>query len=182
MKVLCEKIVYTPEFAGCVDLITGIDDFKTEIDYNEEFHVYRLNGKILPSVTQLLDDETYVNVDKDILEYAQTKGTIVHKEIENWFKGQKEGFTREFDDFQRLYHENIKLFSEVAVFDHKTYNTNVKAKREKCYKQLTKYCEAIKYLTGKEITNKYMIWLPHDKEGKIFDLEKEFGKDEKKNK
>ena len=177
MKVLCEKIVYTNEYAGQVDLITEIDDFETEIEYNDEFHCYRLNGKIIPSVTQLLDDGKYAKVDKSILKYAQDRGTIIHGEIENWWKEQKEGFTGEFYEFLRLYEENKELFSQVAIFDYKTYNTNVKEKREKCYKQIKMYAEAIKNLTGIEIKNYYMIWLPFNKTGKIFDLRKEFEKD-----
>lgn len=179
MKFLCEKIVYTDEFAGCVDLITGLDDFESDIEYNEDFHTYRLNGKIIPSVTQLLDDGVYEKVDKDILRYAQDKGTIVHEEIENWWKHQKEGFTSEFYEFLRLYKENKELFKEEAIFDYKTYNTNVKSKREKCYKQEKKYAEGIKYLTGKDIKKFYMIWLPHDKEGKVFDLKGEFENESK---
>ena len=179
--MLTEKIVNTNEYAGTVDLITGIDDFDSQVEYIEDFHNYKLNGKIIPSVTQLLDDGVYLDVDKDILEYAREKGNLVHKEIENYLRHSEMGFTAEFYEFLRLYKESEELFSTRAIFDYKTYNTNLKKNREKCYKQIKMYDEAIKYLTGENVDNYYMIWLPHDKEGKIFDLKEEFenGKDSK---
>ena len=178
--MLTEKIVNTNEYAGTVDLITGINDFNSQVEYIEDFHTYKLNGKIIPSVTQLLDDGEYIGVNKDILEYARDKGNIVHKEIEEYLNNKKEGFTSEFYEFLRLYDENKEMFSTKAIFDYKTYNTNLKKNREKCYKQVQMYDEAIKYLTGEGVDHYYMIWLPHDKEGKIFDLKEEFENDKSK--
>ena len=172
--MLTEKIVNNEEYAGTVDLITGIEDFDSQVEYIEEFHTYKLNGKIIPSVTQLLDDGAYVGIDKKILDYARDKGNIVHKEIETYLKTQEEGFTAEFYDFLRLYTENKELFSTRAIFDYKTYNTNLKKNREKCYKQIQMYDNCLEYLTGKRVDHYYMIWLPHNKEGKIFDLKEEF--------
>jgi hypothetical protein len=172
--MLTEKIVNTNEYAGTVDLITGIDDFDSQVEYIEDFHTYKLNGKIIPSVTQLLDDGVYLDVDKDILEYAREKGTLVHKEIENYLKHSEMGFTAEFYEFLRLYKENEEKFSTRAIFDYKTYNTNLKKNREKCYKQIQMYDKALEYLTGKGVDDYFMIWLPHNKEGKIFNLKEEF--------
>ena len=176
MKILSEKIINTDTYAGTVDIITGIDDFKAQVEFNEEWHTYTLDGKILPSVTQMLDDGTYDNIDKDVLKYAQDKGTIVHKEIEEYLKNGKIGFTKEFYTFLDLYNENKELFEQEAIWDIKTYATATPQNREKCYKQETLYAGGIKYLTGHEIHNKYMIHLPHDKKGKIIDLRKEFEK------
>jgi hypothetical protein len=172
--MLTEKIVNTNEYAGCVDLITGVEDFKSQVEYIEDFHCYKLNGKIIPSVTQLLDDGGYENVSKEILEYAREKGSIVHKEIETYLKTSEMGFTAEFYEFLTLYTQNQELFSTKAIFDYKTYNTNLKKNREKCYKQIKMYDKAIEYLTGKGVDNYFMVWLPHNKEGKIFDLREEF--------
>jgi len=172
--MLTEKIVNTNEYAGTVDLITGVEDFKSEVEYIEDFHTYKLNGKIIPSVTQLLDDGGYEGIDKEILKYAQDKGTIVHKEIETYLKTSETGFTSEFYEFLRLYKENQELFSKRAIFDYKTYNTNLKKNREKCYKQIQMYDKALEYLTGKGVDDYFMIWLPHNKEGKIFNLKEEF--------
>lgn len=176
MKILTEKIVNTDTYAGTVDLITGIDDFESQVEYIEEWHTYKLNGKIIPSATQLLDDGSYVEIEPAILKYAQDKGTLVHKEIETYLKTRETGFTSEFYEFLILYRQNHKLFENKAIFDYKTYNQNLTKNREKCYKQIKLYAEAIKYLTGEEIEHYYMIWLPHNKKGKIFDLREEFEK------
>lgn len=174
MKILSEKIVNTKEFAGCVDIITGIDDFKAEVKFDEEWHTYSLKKKILPSVTRLLEDETYDKVDKEVLRYAQERGSIIHKEIEDYLKRQEMGFTSEFYTFLDLFIENKELFENKAIFDIKTYAVATPKNREKCYKQIKMYAEGIKYLTGEDIEGYYMIHLPHDKKGKIIDLKEEF--------
>lgn len=172
--MLIEKLINTDKYGGTADLITGVEDFNSQVEYIEEFHCYKLDGKIIPSVTQLLDDGGYEGIDKDILKYAQDKGTIVHKEIETYLKTSETGFTSEFYEFLRLYKENQELFSKRAIFDYKTYNTNLKKNREKCYKQIQMYDKALEYLTGKGVDEYFMIWLPHNKEGKIFNLKEEF--------
>ena len=174
MKLLCEKMVYTSEYAGTVDLITGIDDFKTEITFDEEWHTYKYKGKSLPSVTQLLDDGSYQNIDKDILQYAQDKGTLVHKEIQQWLESEKEGITEEFDEFVVLFTENKEKFLEKAIFDFKTYSTATPKNRKKCYEQIRMYAKAVEELTGEMIENYYLVHLPHGKRGRIYDLRKEF--------
>jgi hypothetical protein len=172
--MLTEKIVNTPEYAGTVDLITGVEDFKSEVEYIEDFHTYKLNGEIIPSVTQLLSDGSYEGINKELLEYAQFRGSLVHKEIETYLKTSEKGFTSEFYEFLTLYTRNKELFSTRAIFDYKTYNTNLKKNREKCYKQIQMYDKALEHLTGRRVDHYYMIWLPHNKEGKIFDLKEEF--------
>lgn len=172
--MLCEKVVYTDKFAGTVDLITGIDDFKVDIEFDSEWHVYRYNGKLLPSVTSLLDNGEYKNVDKKILEYSQKRGHLIHKEIQEYLEGGFKGITGEFYEFLRLYTQESELFEKRAIFDFKTYNAISPQKREKCYKQIKMYAEGVKYLTGIDIEYYYMVHLPHNKKGKIYDLRKEF--------
>lgn len=169
--VLSEKIVNTEEYAGTVDIITGIDNFESTCTYNEEFHTYRLNGKIIPSVTRLLDDGTYINIDPKILESAQMRGTLIHKEIEQWLKGGINGYTDEFYEFLDIYTNNEQLFENKAIFDIKTYASASPKNREKCLKQEKMYAEAIKYLTGEDIEHFYMIHLPRGKKGKLIELE-----------
>lgn len=175
-KILSEKIVHTDKYAGCIDILTGIDDFKSEVEFDEEWHSYSLNGEILPSVTQLLDDGEYNNkeINPYVLQYACDKGTIVHKEIEEYLKDQKEGFTKELYDFIDIYTNNIEKFKEKAIFDIKTYSSNTKAKREKCYKQTKMYADAVEYMTKEHIDNLYEIWLPKNQQGKLIDLKEEF--------
>ena len=172
--ILSEKIVNTDTFGGTVDIITGIEDFEPTCTYNEEWHTYRFNGIIIPSVTQLLDDGTYKGVSEEILESARLRGTLIHKEIENYLKHQIKGYTDEATKFVEYYQENKEKFEEKAIWDIKTYTTATKKNREKCYKQIKKYAKAIEYLTGIKITKKYLIHLPKNKGIKIYDLEEEF--------
>lgn len=169
--LLSEKIVNTEEFAGTVDIIAGIDDFKSTCTYNEEFHTYRLGDKIIPSVTRLLDDGTYINIEPKILESAQMRGTLIHKEIEDYLKHQIKGYTDEFYEFLDIYTNNKEKFEEKAIFDIKTYSQASPKNREKCLKQEKMYAEAIKYLTGEDIEHFYMIHLPRGKKGKLIELE-----------
>ena len=169
--VLSEKIVNTEEFGGTVDIITGIDDFEPTCTYNEEFHTYRIGDKIIPSVTRLLDDGTYANIDPKILESAQMRGTLIHKEIEQWLKSGINGYTDEFYEFIDIYTNNEQLFENKAIFDIKTYASASPKNREKCLKQEKMYAEAIKYLTGEDIEHFYMIHLPRGKKGKLIELE-----------
>ena len=172
--LLSEKIVNTDKFGGTVDIITGIEDFESTCTYSEEWHTYRFNGEIIPSVTQLLDDGTYVGVPEDVLEHARLRGTLIHKEIEDYLKHQIKGFTDEFYEFLDIYTTESEKFKEKAIFDIKTFATATKKNKEKCLQQEKMYAEAIEYLTGEKIEHFYMIHLPSGKKGKIIDLGKEF--------
>lgn len=174
--ILSEKKVYNYNdgiwYAGCIDILTGFDDFYTpRLTYNDEFHTYKVDGNIVPSVTQLLDTGEYNDVPESLLEYARQKGTLVHKEIEEYLKEGKLGFTQEFEEFKRLFVENRKLFDTRAVFDIKTYSSNTKDKKEKCYKQEIMYGKGVEHLTGIIPEHHYEIWLPHNKSGRIIDLD-----------
>lgn len=169
--ILSEKMVHTKEYAGCVDIITGIEDFDTpELTFDEEWHTYRVNGKIIPSVTRLLDDGSYTNVDPEILKRACERGTLIHKEIETYLKNDLKGFTDEFYEFLNIYTTEHKKFEEKAIFDVKTYAVASKKNKEKCLKQEKMYAEAIEYLTGEKIDKFYMIHLPKNKKGKLIEL------------
>ena len=169
--MLSEKQVHTDKYAGCVDLITGIEDFDTpDLTYNQEFHTYRYKGKIIPSVTQLLDDGTYKDIPEEILEHARVRGILIHKEIEDYLKHQIKGYTDEFYEFLNIYTNEQEKFLDKAIFDIKTYaNANTKNK-EKCLKQEKMYADAIEYLTGEKIEKFYMIHLPKGKKGKLIEL------------
>lgn len=169
--VLSEKMVNTDKFGGTVDIITGIDDFESTCTYNEDWHTYRFNGEIIPSVTQLLDDGTYIGVPEDVLEYARLRGTLIHKEIEDYLKHQIKGFTDEFYEFLDIYTTESEKFEEKAIFDIKTFATATKKNKEKCLQQEKMYAEAIEYLTGEKIEKFYMIHLPKGKKGKLINLE-----------
>lgn len=168
--ILSEKIVNTDKFGGIVDIITGIEDFEATCTFDEEWHTFKLDGKILPSVTRLLDDGSYDNVDPEILKRACERGTLIHKEIETYLKSNIKGYTDEFYEFLNIYTTEHKKFEEEAIFDVKTYANASKKNKEKCLKQEKMYAEAIEYLTGKKINKFYMIHLPKNKKGKLIEL------------
>ena len=169
--ILSEQIVNTSEYAGTIDILTGVDEITPQVEYNDEWHTYKLNGKFIPSVTQLLDTGEYTNVPEDFLEYSRQKGTLIHKEIEEYLKEGKKGFTQEFEEFVRLFTKYYYLFNQIAIFDMKTYSTNSKEKKEKCFKQETMYGNGVEYLTSVLPEHHYEIWLPHNKSGRIIDLD-----------
>lgn len=168
--ILSEKIVNTDKFGGTVDLISGIEDFKSTCTYDDEWHTYRLNDKIIPSVTRLLEDDSYNNVNEEILVQAQKRGTLIHKEIEDYLKHNINGYTDEFWEFIDIYNQNEEIFKNKGIYDIKTYSVASKKNKEKCLKQLEMYSEAIEYLTGIKIDDLYMIHLPKNKKGKLIKL------------
>jgi len=58
------------------------------LEFDEGPHVYRWNGKIVPSVTQVLKPLTdYSMVDADKLERARQEGVAIHKTVELYETG-----------------------------------------------------------------------------------------------
>lgn len=171
MKILSEQMINTCNYAGTIDILTGVDSFTPQVVFEEDTHTYYLKDKELPSVTQLLDTGEYIDVPESVLEYARQKGTLVHKEIEEYLKYGTLGFTQEFEEFERLFNENKSLFSQIAIFDIKTYSSNTKDKKEKCYNQTCMYGKGVEYLTSVLPEHHYEIWLPHNKSGRIIDLD-----------
>lgn len=56
-----------------------------ELTFDPEGHVYRYNGRVVPSVTQVLSvlsANDYAYVDGDVLEEARRRGTHVHEMID----------------------------------------------------------------------------------------------------
>lgn len=90
--------------------------------FNEELHKYCIDGKEIPSVTQILQRQgispDYHFVKKSVLDAAAKKGTIVHKEIEEYNKSGAIGFTPELSqyvDFVEM--KQLKpVLSEVMVW------------------------------------------------------------------
>lgn len=100
-----------------------------ELTFEEEPHIYRLNGVQIPSVSKLMEplkDKCYGRVGPKTLERAANKGTSVHNSIENWLKFGIEDVPVEhrgyFDAFL-AWHEKYKpvmVASEMRVY-HKLY-------------------------------------------------------------
>jgi len=58
---------------------------KSRLVFDEASHIYRADGKIVPSVTQLLPKQDYFVSDERLAECA-VEGTANHKEIEEFLK------------------------------------------------------------------------------------------------
>jgi len=164
---------YKNLYAGTIDLLCGVPNITTELEFNEETHTYTLNGKTLPSVTKLLDDGTYKNVDPFILQQACDRGHEIHKELELYFKEGILGDTREFYEAISLIEKNKDLLSEPSIVDFKTYREATKNNKEKCLKQETMYSKAVYELTGIKIKNYIMIHLPKNDKGKLIILKED---------
>jgi len=164
---------YKNLYAGTIDLLCGVPNITTELEFNEEIHTYTLNGKTLPSVTKLLDDGIYKNVDPDILKKACDRGHEIHKELELYFKKGILGDTREFYEAISLIEKNKDLLSEPSIVDFKTYAKTTKKNKEKCLKQETMYGKAVYELTKVKIKNYIMIHLPKNDKGKLIILKED---------
>lgn len=75
------------------------------VKFDAATHTYTNEyGKTLISVTQLLRKHSitpdFSKVNKDLLEFKAQRGTMIHKEIEDWLCGGDEGFTSEFEYFR----------------------------------------------------------------------------------
>lgn len=94
-----------------------------EFIFDKEKHEYRLDGRVLPSVTQILEatlfDKKYDGVDEEVLKKAAEYGSLIHKEIEEYIKTGAIGFTEEVVNFIKIKEENNlnHLASETMVYD-----------------------------------------------------------------
>jgi len=87
--------------------------------FDEETHTYTLNDNNLISTTQLMVKvglaPDYSNVDMETLKKKAQKGTLVHKEIEDYIKGKEIGFTSELGLFMDYYKDTSNIHSETMV-------------------------------------------------------------------
>ena len=87
------------------------------INFDEQTHTYtNENGQVLISVTQLLKQAgispNYDFVDNEVLRASAEKGTLIHKEIEDYIKKGEIGFTTELQEFINYITENnIKVLA-----------------------------------------------------------------------
>lgn len=76
------------------------------LEYDDDTHTYIVDGVIVPSVTQVLNVKfggKYANVNPSTLKRAASRGTAIHKAIEDYCKGD-EGLleTKEVRNFRFL--------------------------------------------------------------------------------
>lgn len=106
-------------------MVTELPDTSKDLSFDDRRHIYRLNGIVLPSVTQVmknLSDEVYRTVDDHVLQRAANKGTVVHNAIENYLKFGIEDVDPEysgyFSAFLTWYEERkpVVLASEYRLY------------------------------------------------------------------
>ena len=97
------------------------------IEYVEEEHIYVVDGIIIPSVTQILDikfKNKYSYVNREVLQKASDRGTLIHKEIQDYCENGKESSLEEVYNFKFL--QNIYKFkilkNEVPIIIEKNGN------------------------------------------------------------
>lgn len=94
-----------------------------EVKFRESDHTYWLSDRQLISVTQLMKKHglsaDYSAVKADILNAKAERGSLIHKEIEEFINFAEEGFTDELDSFKTLIkeHKIIPTTSETIVYD-----------------------------------------------------------------
>ena len=99
------------------------------ITFDEATHTYTDNGKTLVSVTQLLKlanlSPDYSFVDEETMKRASERGTLIHKEIEDYIKNGEVGFTEELYAFIDYLKENDlePIASELMVHDEEVAGT-----------------------------------------------------------
>lgn len=166
-----------------------------KFEFNEETHTYRLNGKVIPSVTQIINEVLFYNkyssVSEDTLELAKNKGSLIHKEIEDYIKTGSIGFTTELESFINIVKDKELEYmkSEVKVHNREIAGTidilckigdkniiiDVKttAEFDKEYVswQLSMYAYILETYYSVRIDELYGMWLRDDK-SKFIKVEK----------
>lgn len=93
------------------------------IKFDEQKHEYTLDGKKLISVTQLMQKHglapNYAGVSTEVLEKKAERGTLIHKEIEDFIKNGEIGFTEEMANFSKYISSTTikKIESEQIVYN-----------------------------------------------------------------
>lgn len=80
------------------------------LKFDEEKHEYTLDGKKLISVTQLMQKHglapSYAGVSTEVLQAKAERGSLIHKEIEDFNKAGEMGFTQEVAQFKEYIEKN----------------------------------------------------------------------------
>lgn len=83
-----------------------------KFEFDEENHIYRLDGTILPSVSEIIKpihEKVYESISPHTLETAADRGTRVHRAIEFW---NKYGFRNLDEDCKGYIDAYIKFRNE----------------------------------------------------------------------
>lgn len=133
------------------------------IKFNEKEHIYELDGKKLISVTQLLRKHglapDFSNVDEETLRRKAERGTMIHKEIENYVTTGDLGFTQEFYDF-RNFAKDLNLVNMKA--EQVVYNDLVAGTLDLTAERTAEDCGYMRVLidhkTSSHLDKNYLRW------------------------
>ena len=161
-----------------------------ELAFDEEKHIYKLNGAVVPSVTQImkpLSSALYKGVDENVLKMAAERGTAVHNAIENFILfgiedlgeerlGYFEAFKKWWKDVKpeplatehRVYHKSLRYAGTAdlpAIIEGKRivvdYKTSATVNKMLTGVQLEAYAKAYES-QGIEIDGKAILHLKND--------------------
>jgi len=96
------------------------------IEFEEETHTYIVNGKKLPSVTQItniLSNMEYSEVSPEILEKAGERGTKVHKAIEDLTNWNDYELEEKYEDYMLSY-KKAKALENITPLEAEVRLTN----------------------------------------------------------
>ena len=90
------------------------------LEFDYEDHLYICDGIVIPSITQILQTKfgnKYIGVSKEVLQQAADRGTMIHKAIEDFEKGETVEEIQEIKDYKFLKkHYNFQVInSEVPI-------------------------------------------------------------------
>lgn len=137
-----------------------LKDNKPPVIFKEEEHEYWLDDKQLNGITGRINDvlyggKKYEGVPEYIMQRARERGSLVHKEIEEYVKNGVNGFTDELQIFKKIkeiYNFEV-LESEYTVTDFEKFATNI---------DLILYINEVLALcdikTTAQLDNEYLSW------------------------
>ena len=114
---------------------------KDDFTFDERFHIYRLNGEIIPSVTKIIRTvagKDLSHIPHDVLKKAAERGTAIHKEIETGViesmeaKWIEQNIVRASCQFEQQFYHTIDDFTYAGTADIVANDTlfDIKTQRE----------------------------------------------------
>lgn len=159
----------------------------TSLEFNTEKHIYKIDNRIIPSVSEILKPLSsllYDTILDSILENAKKRGSEIHKAIELYnkykFDNIREEYKLYFDAYKKWYENRIIKNIECEVQSYnKTFNyagtcdmilnnhtlIDIKTTSELDLNYVSVQCSAYKASLnsqGYKITNMYVLWLKKD--------------------
>jgi hypothetical protein len=127
----------------------AIKEHFSYIEFDPISHIYRINGQVKPSVTQILKEtglaESYYGVDKKVLKNAYERGTTIHKMCVEYLEGTLDEIL--IPDEYRPYIDGWKEYADkyidkLIVAEQPVSNCRNRGNCDKC---LAAHCETNTY-------------------------------------